>query len=158
MRNLKKLSKKISNILITVLHILPIVGFTDATYLTVEHYTGGNIACVIFQGCDVVNTSKYATVIGTPIALFGMAYYFTLILLASIYSSTGRKEFLLTIFMLSGIGFIFSAYLTYLQLFIINAICFYCVVSAGITTIIFGLSGYLLKNSRDRPSETEPLV
>lgn len=100
--------------------------------------------CVIFQGCDIVNTSKYAVIIGTPIALFGMVYYFTLIILASIYSSTGKREFLLTIFMLSGLGFIFSIYLTYLQLFVINAICFYCIISAGITTTIFVLSGYLL--------------
>ena len=156
--NSNNLSKKISNILITILHLLPIVGFTDATYLTVEHYSGGNIVCGIFRGCDVVNTSKYATVIGMPLALFGMVYYFMLIILASLYYSTRKKEFLWTMALLSGFGVLFSAYLTYLQFFVINALCFYCLVSAGITVITFGLSSYLLKKSRDHKSESEPLI
>lgn len=123
-----------------------------------EYYTGGNITCVVFQGCDIVNTSKYATIIGTPIALFGMVYYFMLIVLASIYSSTGKKEFLFTIVTLSGTGFLFSLYLTYLQLFVIKAICFYCIVSAVTTTTTFILSCYLFKKTSDKTDEEETIV
>lgn len=123
---------------------LSLVGLLDASFLTFKHFVGGPLPCSILAGCEAVTTSSYAVIFGVPVALLGAIFYLTLAILAVWHIDTNHKLALRSILILSVFGFAFSLYLIYLQVFVIGALCLYCLVSAGATTIIFllNLSGY----------------
>ena len=112
---------------------LSAVGAAVAGYLTYVHYVGLTPICGISHGCETVQTSQYAFVAGVPVALLGLLLYLTL--LAGCVSSGERA--LMATFGLSLVGFAFSAYLTYRELFTIHAICSWCLSSAVILTLLF---------------------
>ncbi len=126
-------SKTLSWLLI----ILSFVGFLDATYLTINHYTGGIVPCTT-EGCEIVLSSEYATTVGgLPVALFGVVYYIVVFLFALNYLNSRNRNLLTKISFLTGAGVLASLYFLYLQIYVIEAICLYCLGSATITTIIF---------------------
>lgn len=118
-----------SNNLFKTRLVLSFLGFLDATYLTIIHFQNQIPPCTT-DGCETVLTSSYAEIAGIPIALLGALYY------VAIFFSilTGRDS--LAFFIVS-LGFIASCILFSLQLFVIHAFCTYCLVSAGITTLLF---------------------
>ncbi|HVF40009.1 MAG TPA: vitamin K epoxide reductase family protein [Gemmatimonadaceae bacterium] len=99
----------------------------------------GSLTCSV-GSCETVNTSKWATFLGLPVAGWGVGFYVGMFALAiasiqdRYIDSEGMSKVLL---LYSGGGLLFSAWLTYLELFVIHAICQWCVVSAVIVTIIF---------------------
>ena len=126
--------------------VISFIGFLDATYLAVEHFLGRVPVCNIIEGCDIVTTSKYATIGGIPIAFLGAIYYITLFILTIVYLDTKRISFMNLAARMSGVGFVTSLYLIYLQLFVLNAICLYCMISATTSTLLFAIGFYILKN------------
>ncbi len=135
--------------------ILSFIGFLDAAYLTAVHYLGITPNCTILEGCETVTTSKYATVFGVPIALFGAMYYLSVFLLSVIYFDNKNEKVLLLAAYLTPLGFLASLVLIYLQLFVIYAICLYCIVSAATSTLLFILGLILFRNkSKIKPSIT----
>ena len=99
----------------------------------------GNLSCSV-GSCETVNSSKWATFLGLPVAGWGVAWYVAMFVLAVVSTGSRFAESSLVSLVLLGVatsGLIFSLYLTYLELFVINAICQWCVVSAVIVTIIF---------------------
>ena len=116
------------------------LGLLDASYLTMKDYAGGGIACFVFTGCDDVLKSQYNNLFGIPVALFGALFYFGMLFLSLLYIDV-RKGIILGLMMLGSIaGFLFSIGFVYLQLFVIKAICSYCMLSALTSTTIFLLS------------------
>jgi len=102
----------------------------------------GTLACTVGQ-CETVNLSRYATLWGIPVAVWGFGFYVTLFLVA-LAGTTERfvsepwvSHVLLA---LTGWGVVFSGWLTYLELFVINAVCMFCVISAILVTVIFLVS------------------
>ncbi len=120
-----------------IVAILATAGVGVAGYLTDVHYAGLTPICGISHGCETVQTSQYASLAGIPVALLGLIVY--LILLAS--SVSGGERALLTSLGLSLVGFAFSAYLTYREVFTIHAVCSWCVSSAILLTLLAGVSG-----------------
>ncbi|MBI5045392.1 MAG: vitamin K epoxide reductase family protein [Candidatus Niyogibacteria bacterium] len=120
--------------------VLATVGLFDAAYLTWEHYSGEGVRCVIFEGCNTVLNNPYAIMFGLPTSLWGMIYYAGFLFLTLIYMIEKQKYALWGACALVGLGVLFSLYFVYLQLFVINAICFYCMVSATTTALLFLLS------------------
>ena len=119
---------------------LAFIGFADATFLTLERIRNIAPPCTLIAGCDLVTLSKYSSLGGVPLAGIGAGYYLVLIVLA-VYFLDSRREFILKfIFYISGLGFLSSLGLVWLQLFDLKAICIYCMVSAVTTTGIFLLS------------------
>ena len=127
--------------------IVSFIGFLDSSFLTLEHYNQGILPCYIFSGCDEVTTSRYATVAGVPISLAGAAFYLLIFLAAIFYLDTKNAKALKVLMFLPIAGFLASLWLLFLQLFIIRAICFYCVVSLISSTVLFVLSIFLAKKS-----------
>lgn len=116
--------------------ILSVLGFLLSVYLTYLHFTEGQSAfCTQGSDCDVVRQSSYSSIVGIPVALLGAIGYALIFWFALV--SMSRKVRWILLYTISFAGFVFSAYLTYLELFVINAICPYCVVSAVIMTAIF---------------------
>jgi len=126
----------ISYILIT----LALVGMFDTAYLAAQHISGDHVACGIAEGCDSVLNSKYSEVFGIPLALIGFLYYTTALIFIFIYTVTNSKKALSFLVKITGLGLVASIYFIYLQLVVLEAICTYCMLSAIITLLLFGLS------------------
>lgn len=126
-----------------------IIGFLDALYLTVKHYDGTGINCSLLNGCDTVTASQYSVIGGIPIALIGALYYVIIFLLLIAYFDSKKTGFLRFIAQFSLAGFAASLGLVFLQFFVIQAICLYCMVSAASSTIIFVLGLFLSKSLKN---------
>jgi uncharacterized membrane protein len=113
--------------------VLTVVGLGLASYLTYVHYSGIKPACSLGGSCEKVQTSAYSHLAGVPVALMGLIGYVTiLILLLAPESETTRFATVAV----TTIGFGFSAYLTYRELFSIHAVCEWCVSSAIVLTVL----------------------
>jgi uncharacterized membrane protein len=120
-----------------IMIVLTVVGLGVASYLTYVHYAGIKPACTAGESCTKVQTSEWSKFVGVPVALIGLLGYVAILasLLVPENESTRLATLLLTL-----VGFGFSAYLTYRELFSIHAICEWCVSSAVIMTILLCLS------------------
>ena len=120
--------------------VTSLTGFGDTLYLTVKHYVGGAVPCTIFTDCEKVLTSSYASIGPVPTALVGTIFY-ALVFLASVaYLDTRKLGWFRLVFALSTMGFFFSVWLVYLQVFVLHSLCTYCLLSAGLTTFLFFIS------------------
>jgi uncharacterized membrane protein len=117
--------------------VLAVVGLAIASYLTYVHYAGIKPACTAGESCTKVQTSVYSKLAGVPVALIGLLGYIAI--LSSLLLPEGENARLATM-AFTLIGFGFSAYLTYRELFSIHAICEWCASSAGIMTVMMCLS------------------
>ncbi len=126
-----------------------ILGFVDATYLTVEHYRGAVLTCTITGDCQSVVTSAYATFAGVPVALLGSIYYAAMIVLLVAYLDRRHEKILNAATWFSVVGLTASTYFVYLQAFVLNTWCQYCLVSAATSTLLFLIAmGYHLSRKR----------
>ncbi len=109
--------------------IISLSGLAVTTYLTVLSVEQIEASCGI-QGCNEVLNSKWAKILGIPISFPGMLFYGIILILSLNNSSSknflSRKIILIAIFL----AVVASVYLTYIEIFIIKAICQYCVGSA----------------------------
>jgi uncharacterized membrane protein len=117
-----------------LMQVLAVIGLGVATYLTIVHYAGLKPACTAGESCIKVQTSEWSKLDGIPVALLGLIGYIGI--LGSLLAPD-REESRLATLGLTLIGFGFSAYLTYRELFSIHAICEWCASSAVILTILF---------------------
>ena len=123
--------------------LVALAGVFVALYLTLYKLGYiGTLACAV-GSCETVQTSKWATLLGFPVGAWGVAYYLAVLALA-LFGLTGRfadsrglSDILLAV---TAFGLLFSIWLTYLELFVIHAICQWCVVSAVLAAILFVLS------------------
>jgi len=136
---------KIPSWLIWAFAIVSFLGFIDASYLAINHYTGAELTCSLLEGCDQVTTSEYSTIFGIPVALGGTFFYLTIFILTMIHVDTKKIKPLKLLPPLTMIGFLCSLYFTYLQAFVIEAFCQYCLLSAITSTTLLILSFFLLK-------------
>jgi uncharacterized membrane protein len=112
--------------------VLALIGLGVAGYLTYVHYEGIESVCGLGGDCEKVQTSEWADLAGVPVALLGLIGYATI--LATLFVE--REEALVAGALVALVGFGFSAYLTYRELFSIDAICPWCVASAVIMTLL----------------------
>lgn len=122
--------------------ILAVAGLIDSLYLGWLKVTGNTAACAGIGDCDAVNSSRFATIGDVPIAFIGAFAYLVIIILFAL--ETRRPEWTETItymlFAVTLVGTIYSAYLTYLEVAVIGAICPFCVVSAILISVLFVMS------------------
>ena len=111
---------------------LAIAALAIAGYLTWVHYSGAKPLCLASGACERVQGSRYSRVAGVPVALVGIVGYASVLGSLAIRGDPGRFATALLAFA----GFGFSAYLTYRELFTIDAICQWCVASAVVMTAI----------------------
>ena len=117
------------NALRGLLGALALAGFAISAYLTYNHLNGTVPACVGGPGgCASVQASRYSEVLGVPVALIGLFGYAAMLLAALVRD--GRAAILGVFVAMTGT--LFSLYLTYLELFVIRAICQWCVASAAV--------------------------
>ena len=113
-----------------------LVGLAVAAYLTVVHYAGGTPVCAIAHGCEVVQKASYADLAGVPVAVLGLLAYAAILVTLVRDDESARTA---TAFLSLG-GFGFSAWLTWVEVARLDAICTWCVTSAICMTLLAGLS------------------
>jgi uncharacterized membrane protein len=122
------------------LALIALIGVFLATYLTL--YKVGAIGTLACQAgsCETVQLSRWATFLGLPVAAWGILFYVVLLAVALAATSARYAEsrtMSLALLAWTGWGVLFSSWLTYLELFVIRAICVYCVGSALLIVIAF---------------------
>ena len=114
--------------------VLTALGVCLAAYLTYVHYAGLKPVCTAGQSCIKVQTSQWSRLDGVPVALIGLIGY---VLILGSLLVPDREESRLATLALTLIGFGFSGYLTYRELYSIHAVCEECATSAVILTVLF---------------------
>jgi uncharacterized membrane protein len=134
--------------------VLCLIGIGVASYLTYTHYAGIKVVCLSSGGCETVQSSVYSKLGGIPVAVLGLAGYIGILLSLAVRGDIGRAAG----FGLALVGFLFSAYLTYRELFTIKAICQWCVSSAVIMTLLVILTAIrVLRVEPDEPAAGTPV-
>lgn len=132
-----------------LLLVLSLLGLADSTYLAIEHYSEIPPSCGgLFNDCGIVLASSYSEIFGIPLALLGAFYYSFLALFLFFVIFQKREQLKKYIFLQTIMGFLFSVYLVWLQLGILNAICIYCMASAFISTLIFLIVSFSFERER----------
>jgi uncharacterized membrane protein len=117
--------------------VIAVLGIGVATYITIADSGGGAPACVAGgHGCATVASSHYSHIAGINVAVFGIVGYVLMLIAAGVPGDAGRFGG----FLLALVGCGFSAYLTYLELFVIKAICQWCVSSAVLMTVLLAVN------------------
>lgn len=125
-----------------ILLALSLVGFLDATYLTIIHYKNLIPPCSL-SGCEVVLTSKYATIGSIPLAVIGAVYYLVLVILSLLFLQTKRVFFITLAFILTTLSLFASIILVYLQAGVLHAFCQYCLLSEAINFLLFDTAWWM---------------
>ncbi len=131
---------KLNNSISMAILVFSFLGALDAMYLAAHHYLSTPLPCTLFSGCEVVTTSQYATIGPISIAIPGLLYYLTIFFGMLAYREFRFRLILRGILALVTVGVCFSAWLVYIQGWILHAWCQYCLFSAATTTILFVLT------------------
>jgi uncharacterized membrane protein len=138
---------------VVLIMILAFCGLTDSAYITQHQLSGTPLLCNIqnLSGCNIVASSQYSRIFGVPLAELGVLFYGIIFVLAAleivIFDQLLRR-------VLQGfaiIGVLFSLYTTFIQVFVIGAVCVYCLLSALIALCILILAS-LIEPMRIRTS------
>jgi uncharacterized membrane protein len=120
--------------------VLSLLGMGVAGYLTYIHYSGEPILCGGSNSCELVNSSRFAFIGPIPVSALGLGAYIAILVLSLIKSDENRLWPAQLIFGFSLIGVLFQAYLSYIELFVLHAICYWCIASQIIILLIFILA------------------
>jgi uncharacterized membrane protein len=115
--------------------VLALAGLAISAYLTWVHYAGTEPVCTGISDCERVQNSDYAELAGIPVAVLGVVGY------AAILVSLALRVEVTVLLSYTAVGF--SAYLTWAELFKIDAICQWCVASAVASVAIAALATLL---------------
>jgi uncharacterized membrane protein len=118
-----------------ILMALDLFGLTVASYLSYVELQGKLPYCGALSGCETVALSDYARVAGIPVAVFGVILSITLFVFAFIWWRTNATWALAVHYGLSLVGTIFELYFTFVELFILHAVCVWCALY-GISLVL----------------------
>lgn len=126
---------------------LSALGFGVSLYLLTVHWGWWQAVCLGVGDCEAVNTSRFSELLGIPVALLGALAYLALLgcvalILLGIQVEYARRAQ----FFIAALGVVFSAYLTYIEVFVLRTICPWCVTSAILIVFIAVLSFFQLRS------------
>jgi uncharacterized membrane protein len=131
--------------------LLALIGLLVSTYLSLYKLgVIGGLTCTV-GSCEQVQASPWAVQLGIPVSLWGVGAYVAILAIAIVGLQPGHvhsRWVALTLFGLSAVGVAFSGYLTYIEAYVIEMWCQWCVTSAVIITLIFLLSIPGLRQAR----------
>jgi uncharacterized membrane protein len=119
--------------------VLAVCGSLIAAYLAFENLQAESGVCTIAQGCAKVQQSSYGKLLGVPVSVPGLGLYLALGTAGVVWLKDLRGwRPLVTFFAFNGalVGFLFSMFLTYIEGFVLDAWCIYCIVSASLMTLL----------------------
>jgi uncharacterized membrane protein len=125
---------------VIALPLLALAGLGVAIYLSYVETRSVEAMCGPVGDCNAVQSSSYARQFGLPVGVLGMLAYLLILAAWAWKRLRGDKLSGLAIFILAASGTLFSIYLTYLELFVIRAVCLWCLASAVIIALLLLLS------------------
>ncbi len=117
--------------------LLAVASTVIASYLSWVRATGGEAVCDASRGCDTVANSPYALILGIPVAYLGLGFSLVLLTFTARWWWRAERRALQGAWALLLLGTLFAAYLTFLELFVIKAVCIWCASFA--ISIVTGL-------------------
>ncbi|MGE0600895.1 MAG: vitamin K epoxide reductase family protein [Dehalococcoidia bacterium] len=143
-------------VLTGVLLLAALAGVAISGYLAWENSQGKSGVCTVVHGCSTVQQSKYGKILGVPVSVPGLGLYLVLAVAAvvTMLDFRGWRAYATLIgFYGALMGLAMSAYLTYLEAFVIDAWCIYCIASALLMVLLAaGWSANLMRELRLRRS------
>jgi uncharacterized membrane protein len=118
--------------------IVALAGLADATYLSVQAFTGETLSCGGSPDCFRVLGSSYSKVGGIPVAMLGALAYFCVFTFAT-FAAFGYTRARTLLIPTIGAMFLATLWFLYVQAFVLHAYCRYCLFSAAITFLLAGL-------------------
>ncbi len=118
--------------------IVALAGLADATYLSVQAFTGETLSCGGSPDCFRVLGSSYSKVGGIPVALLGAVAYFSVFAFAT-FAAFGHMRARILLIPIIGAMFLATLWFLYVQAFVLHAYCRYCLFSAALTFLLAGL-------------------
>jgi len=142
--------------------VLSLLGIALSGYLTYVHFNRSEGWCPIGGGCQDVWDSEYSMLLGIPVALLGLLGYIALFGMSYLrlyYPELGIVESFPTyMLIISIIGAGFSTYLTLIEIFVIQAVCDWCLSAFLVMMAILGLLAYGILKGRDEKPAAEPVA
>ena len=114
-----------------------LIGIADTLYLIIKTHYGDGIQCFIVGGCEKVLTSKYSVFAGVPLTWWGLGFYVSVFLVINIFELYGSQIWIRILSWMTAAGFIISLILLCIQVFVIKALCFYCLTSLISSAALF---------------------
>lgn len=123
----------------TIFFVLSILGSVDAGYLAYKHVRKQPLLCPIGDDCSVVTESRFSHLFGVRTEILGLLYYLGLLFgIAGVFLFSDFRAQIISLFVwMTGIGVLFSGFLIFLQARVIRKYCFYCLLSALISLLLF---------------------
>ena len=115
--------------------VLAAIAMVALGYLAVVKLTNSTAVCFVVQGCDTVQASKYSTFLGIPVAIYGLVMAALVLVSVVAWWRTGDRRLLYVPYGLGLLGVFVIAWLVYLELFVIHAVCIWCTI-AGISIVL----------------------
>lgn len=141
-----------------VLIVLAVIGFIDAAYLSMNALNSTPLVCDI-QGldkCNAVAESSYSRFMGIPLAVYGLGFYaLAIVLIGYLFVRPSRLAAKLLL-LVTTLGAAASVYFLYVQVYLIDAICIYCLGSALASFLLFGLTVTTWKRLVPQPPAVIP--
>jgi uncharacterized membrane protein len=125
--------------------VLAAVGLAVSGYLVAARFLGEAPVCGPVKGCETVTASGYSTLFAVPIAVFGLVLSVVLVASAAAWWRRGDRRALLLAYGLLLPATFTVACLTYLELFVIHAICAWCVSYAITIVLALATAGLALR-------------
>lgn len=120
--------------------VVAAIGTLVSAYLTWVHYSGNLALCIGVGGCEAVQTSRFSVVGTVPVALIGLAGFIAILAVAGVRLHDGAPAWADTaLFGLSLAATLYVAYLTYVELFVLGAVCPWCVIVAVCAALVLAL-------------------
>lgn len=118
--------------------LLAFLGAADALYLWIYKISSNDKMCLGSGDCSTVNYSPYSEIYGIPVALLGLLAYLVILAILALepHWKLAGESGPMAIFGMGLVGVLFSAYLTYIEFFVIHAVCPFCVISAVVITLL----------------------
>ena len=128
----------------TAIILLALAGMSFDTLLTYNKVTSSSLGCQAGGGCDIVSGSIYSEFFGVPVSLFGFSAFIAIFVIAllGLKGKLPAKKAVFGIAVLSGSGILIAFYFIYIMLFVLNAVCIWCMLSHLSLTLIFTISVY----------------
>lgn len=125
--------------LLAIILVLAFLGLADAWYLAQAALNGTALVCGIeaLDKCNVVAQSEYSRLFGIPLAVYGAGFYAFFFIIAAVLITIKNRILTKAFFWASALGFLASLYFLYVQVFLIKALCIYCLASFVIATLLF---------------------
>ena len=124
---------------VVLILILAFCGLSDSLYLSQQEASNAPLLCNIenLSGCNIVATSQYSHLFGLSLAEYGVIFYAFTFIIAALELVVFDRLLRRMLQVVSLIGIVASLYLTFVELFVVRALCIYCLASASIALFIF---------------------